>query len=179
MIQTSYIGLLTLMLTVIQLQAQNEYSTTTGVALINGNWGGENFKTEGIKTEARLNYETARLTLRPLASHISTGIDSLNRKLKNLNLEEVRFEGKLNIDIVQTQDHPLQTFEVEGRLLGPGWSFPVHGKGSLEHTYYETYACMLSISLHVELKDQDSSIGIPQLDDGMYIQLQQSVLRNE
>ena len=179
MIQIRYIGLLTLLLTGIQLQAQHEYSTTTGVALISGRWAGDDFKTEGIKTEARLNYETAHVTLRPLVSQISTGIDSLDSKLKKLNLEEIRFEGRLNIAIVQTQDHPLQTFEIEGQLVGPGWSLPAHGKGSLEHTYYETYACMLSISLHVELKDQVSSIGIPQLDDGINIRLKQSVLKNE
>lgn len=170
---------ISLWLASIPLQGQYEYSTSRGVAVISGSWAGEDFKTQGVKTDARLNYETARVVLRPLSTDISTGIDSMDKRLKDLNMEDVRFEGKLNIDIVQTQDHPLQTFEVEGQLIGQGWSWPVHGKGTLEHTYYQTYACMLSISLHIELKNQTVLEDIPELGDELIIQLKQSVLKNE
>ncbi len=161
------------------LFSQNAYSTTRGVAVMESTWRGTPVKTAGLKVEARVNYDNARVSLRLLSPVLHTGFDSLDHRLDSLQLDDIRFVGKLNIDIVKTQDHPLQTFEVEGRLKGPGWSLPVHGEGSLKHTYYETYACMLSISLHADIGSIDRTGRWAGLGDDLNIRLIQSVLKNE
>lgn len=163
----------------IQAYSQDTYSSTRGVAVIEGTWNGNPVKTEGLKVEAQLNYETAQIILELLSPVIHTGMKALDLQLDTVNLQNIRFEGKLNIDVVQTQNHPLQTFEVEGQLKGPGWNFPVHGEGILEHTYYDTYACMLSLNFHVNVSDWDLPYELSGLGSEIYIRLMNAVLKNE
>ncbi len=161
------------------VKAQEVYSTTNGIIHITGVWNDSALVTISNKLVVLLDYETARFELRLDKSTLKTGIDSLDKKLKKLERDVLVYEGKLGIESVQTQSHPPQDFTIEGYLTCTFHNESIVGKGHLEHIFGNVYSCVLNMTFHLNLKEINLEIDLPELEDEIHVEIIQTVLKRE
>jgi hypothetical protein len=161
------------------LKAQELFGTTNGTVQISSVWNDSAFIVKSKKLIVILNYQTAEFTLKLDLSTLETGIDSLDKKLKEADEEYIQYEGKMGIDFIQTQKHPVQNFDVDGYLSCAHHNQVIMGKGRLEHTFGDVYSCILSLKFHLQLKYLDINVDLPGLENDIYVDVIQSVLKRE
>ena len=89
----------------------------------------------------------------------------------------VEFTGKLGIGFIQTQKHPEQDFEVEGKLnIGNKKTF--NGNGHLKHLYSGTrYACHLDARFQLSHAAPGFENLPPALDAAVQVELLHNVMK--
>ncbi|MBD80961.1 MAG: hypothetical protein CL840_18735 [Crocinitomicaceae bacterium] len=161
------------------VKAQEVYSSTIGTVHITGVWNDSIITAISNELIVLLNYETARFEMRLDKSTLRTGIDSLDKELKELEGNILVYEGKLGIEYVQTQSHPPQDFEVEGYLTCAPHNENIIGKGRLKHIFEDVYSCILNMTFHLNLKEINLDIDLFGLDDEIRVEIIQTVLKRK
>ncbi len=176
-----YVTMLILILSLFssRVHSQEMYSTQTGSIQIKFSVNDSAVLAYSKQLIVVLNYETADFILTLDKSTLKTGIDSLDKKLERLKGEILRYEGKMDIDYIDTESHPPQDFEVEGFLNCAPHYHQILGKGHLEHIFSGTYSCILNISFHINLDDLDISLGVPGIGNTLHVEIIQTVLDRE
>ena len=116
-----------------ELYAQGIYKSKEGILSVMAIQFGEPVTAHSKEVEVSLDYETSHiiLILDPFTLH--TGIDSLDRKLRELTIRFV-FKGNLNLGQVATTTHTPQSFQFNGTLETPqNRKVEIKGVGRLEH----------------------------------------------
>ena len=126
-----------------------------------------------------LNYDNAKIKMQLDLSTLSTGIDSIDKKLKLLKEDKVFFDGKLGIDYINTEDHPEQDFEVQGILSFRNQETSIKGTGKLVHIYGNFYACLLNLSFQLKLSELNFDSNIKNISDEIQIEIIDAVLKRE
>lgn len=157
-------------------QAQEVYGTANGLVQITGVLDDSVLFASSNELVVILNYETAEFELRLDKSTLTTGVDSLDIRLKSLKDEFIIYTGKLGIEFIKTQKHAPQDFDVEGELVWNSKNEIISGLGHLEHIYSSVYSCVLNMSFHLNLDDLKFDIGLLGLEDEIHVEILQAVL---
>lgn len=155
------------------------YETADGVIQIIGVLNDTVLIAESNEMVVVLNYETAEFFLTLDKSTLNTGNDSINNMLSKLKNDFLRYEGKLGVDFVKTEDHAPQDFEVEGYLTNQTHQIRIVGKGHLEHIYGDARACVLNMRFELHLADVGVNLGIEGLADEIQIETRQTVMKRD
>ena len=157
-------------------QAQEVYGTANGLVQITGVLDDSMLFATSNELVVILNYETAEFELRLDKSTLTTGVDSLDIRLKSLKGEFIIYTGKLGIEFIKTQKHAPQDFDVEGELIWNSKNEIINGLGHLEHIFNSVYSCVLNMSFHLNLDDLKFDIGLLGLEDEIHVEILQAVL---
>jgi hypothetical protein len=166
------------MLFISHTNAQESYRSINGRVQITGIWNDSVLIARSNKLVIVLDYYTAKFKLKLDKSTLVTGIDSLDKKLKNLKYDYINYEGKLGIEYINTEGHPRMDFEVVGYLSGSK-VVKIVEKGQIEHLFNESYPCILNMSFHIKLSDINLNINLPGLYDEIHIEIIQTILNRE
>jgi hypothetical protein len=155
-----------------------EYSSTkTGMAKIHLVWNGNPVEVHTENLNVILNYENAEIKVRLDLSTVRFTNAEVDSLLARYPVRVVEFTGKLGIEFIQTQKHPEQDFEVEGRL-NIGNKKPINGNGHLKHLYTGTrYACHLNAKFQLSLAALGFEGLPPTLDDAVQVEIIQIVMK--
>lgn len=122
-----------------------------------------------------LNYEDAKFEMKMDKSTFYTGNDSLDKKLKLMKYEIIEFNGKLDIEYINTNGHPPLDFEVHGVVSTN--ENTISGYGKLEHISSRgTFSCLLTLKFNVKLEDLGLNIEGLNLKEDVQIEIVQIVL---
>lgn len=163
----------------VNVNAQEILRSTRGTIQIKGVWNDSPIVAVSNELIIILNYETAQFELRLDKASLRTGIDSLDTVLRKLNENVFIYEGKLDIEMVRTQDHPPQDFIVEGYLTCAEHNEQIIGKGHLEHIFDGVYSCFLNMTFNLSLNNNDIVVNLLGLKDDIQINIIQAVLKRE
>lgn len=152
------------------------FRTIYGIVQITGVLNDSAIVAKSNKLFILLDYETARFILKLEKSTLKTGVDSLDQLLAKREDDFIRYEGKLGIDYIQSESHEPQDFVVNGYLTCADHNELIEGKGRLDHLFAGEYACMLTMTFHINLSDIHYDIGIPGLHDEIQIEILKTVL---
>ena len=132
--------------------AQESYRTYLGTIVLSTEVNNKPFQFISNELDVLLNYETAefKFSLKKYSIRANS--------ISNLQLykpDEITFSGKLGIDFIKTDSHPVQIFDVEGVLSSAaGQEVAVHASGRLSHLYTDTnIACLLDITMQLDKQD--------------------------
>lgn len=171
--------LLALVLFALSLPAwgQEYIGTKTGMAKIHLVWNGNPVEVHTENLNVILNYDYAEIKVRLDLSTVRSSDPKMDTLLALYPVRVIEFIGKLSIQFIQTQKHPEQDFEVEGRL-NVGNKNPIFGKGHLKHLYSGTrYACHLDASFQLSLEAMGLT-GLPTaLDDALQVEIIHNVMK--
>lgn len=155
--------------------AQESYRTLLGTVVISTEVNNETVKYISNDLDVQLNYETAEFTFSLNKNDIRT------ENILHLNLykpEMIKFYGKLGVDFIKTDSHPIQIFGVEGTLssLG-GREISLNASGSLSHLYSNTdIACLLNISIQIDRQEIEGFILDSASTSDMKIEITNTIL---
>lgn len=159
--------------------AQDVYYTKQATLQLVGELDGQLLALQTTQLGIKLDYETASVIVRFQLSSLKTDIDSINEMLKKSKLEVV-FDGKLGLEYINTENHPPQNFEAEGKLTIGGLEAIIHGDGELLHIGRATdYACMLKMTIPLNFKDLSISGLLPGLNDKFEAVITQALLQKD
>jgi len=132
---------------------------------------------ESHDLKMKLNYETAEVEFRVAMKTFTGNCDSFNTLARARPELELVFQGKMDLPFVSTQDHPLQTFKIEGLLNLNGKERPVTFDATLRHLFAGTVACQLSANFSFLLSDFNP--GLPQqgFDDRVQVKLNETLMK--
>lgn len=164
------------------LSAQNIYRSKEGVISVRATHYGLPITAHSKQVEASLDYETSAVVLRLVPSNLHTGIDSLDRRLRQLN-EPVVLRGNLNLGEIVTTTHLPRSFELTG-MLEPAHNpkAEVEGRGILAHiTGGEELACELVIYFDVDARSLGLHNQLASFEDQQLLKVQffETVLKKE
>lgn len=158
-----------------QAKAQDFYQTKNGNMLITAVSADTAFKVTTKDLLILLNYENANITIKMDKSTFKTGIDSLDKKIAQLKYDIIEFNGKLDIEYINTTGHPPLDFVVEGIISTNQNS--ISGDGHLEHISNRgTYSCMLTLKFNVKINDLGLNFQGLNLKEDIQIEIVQTVL---
>jgi len=136
----------------VQANAQDVYRTQNGNMVITVVSADTVLKITSKEVLVLLNYENAKFKMKMDKSTFITGIDSLDKKLTLMKYEIIEFNGKLDVDYINTKGHPPIDFEVKG-ILSTNQN-EIKGAGHLEHiSSHGTYSCLLTIQFNLKKSD--------------------------
>ncbi len=158
-------------------KAQELYGTSQGTIQIMGVLNDSTITAVSKELVFYLNHETAEFELKLKKSTLTTGVDSLDSKLKKLEDDVFVYKGNLGIDYIETKSHPTQNFEVEGYLICAPHNEGILGRGRLEHIFGDFYSCILNMSFHISLMDIGLNIELQNLDDKVHVEIIHAVLK--
>jgi len=84
---------------------------------------------------------------------MATNNDSLNALLQKQVENEAYFDGKMNINYIETQSHPKRRFLTNGTLAINGSIRPFSFTSTLEHFPVGSASCNLSAEFVIDLKE--------------------------
>ena len=148
-----------------EVMAQEVVATNKGTISIRVNYNDSIFLATSNQLQINLNYQTAKFNMSLDISTLKTGQDSLDSIFDQAKNKVILIEGALDIDIVQTHDHPIQEFAVEGYLICGMHNELLKGKGRLEHVYGDVYSCILTIVFELDLTKSQIDLGVIGLSD--------------
>lgn len=158
-----------------QIKAQDVYRTQNGDMLITVVSNDSILKIINKELVIYLNYETARFNIKMDKSNFKTGIDSLDKKLAQLKYEIIEYEGKLDIQNINTEGHSPLDFNVEGVLSTN--NNKIKGTGHLEHISNRgTYSCLLTLKFNINKNDLGLNLKNIVIEDDIQINIIQNVL---
>ncbi|MBW6481520.1 MAG: hypothetical protein K0B10_00525 [Vicingaceae bacterium] len=158
-----------------QVNAQDVYRTQNGNMLITVVSNDSILKITNKELVIHLNYETARFTIKMNKSNFKTGIDSLDQKLAQLKYDIIEYEGKLDIESIDTEGHSPIDFNVEGVLSTN--NNKIKGTGHLEHISNRgTYSCLLTLKFNINKNDLGFNLKNIVIEDDIQINIVQNVL---
>ena len=122
-----------------------------------------------------LNYEDAKFGMKMDKSTFYTGNDSLDKKLALMKYDIIEFNGKLDIEYINTNGHPPLDFEVKGTLSTN--QNEIAGTGHLEHISSRgTFSCLLTLKFNLKVGDLGLNIEGLNLKEDIQIEIVQIVL---
>ncbi len=131
--------------------SQEIYQTKKGTLAIMANTPETTITAHSKQLEIRLDYKTAEIIVRLPLSSLHTGIDSLDAYFQSAKSPFVLLEGKLGIEYINTQAHPVQNFKFRANLSYQDIVTEVLGEGQLQHIDGgETVACLLGLSFTID-----------------------------
>jgi hypothetical protein len=157
-----------------RVNAQDIYRTQNGDMLITAVSGDTVFKVTSKELLILLNYKDASITIKMDKSTFKTGNDSIDKKLA-LMKDIIEFKGKLDLEFINTQDHPPLDFKVKGILSSNQKT--IYGDGRLAHISFRgTYSCLLTLRLNLKMKDLGLNFEAFDLKEDIQIEIAQTVL---
>ncbi len=122
-----------------------------------------------------LDYEDGSFKMKVDKSTFYTGNDSLDYFLSLLKYDIIEFDGKLDVEYINTKGHPPLDFEVEG-IVSTNNSV-VKGTGHLEHiSNTGTFSCVLTLKFILNKSDLGLDLESLKLNDTIEINIVQMVL---
>ena len=147
--------------------SQDIYRTQNGSMIVSGISSDSAITLRTSDMLVILNYEDASIQIKVDKSTFYTGNDSLDKKLKKLKYDIISFTGKLDIDYINTKEHPPQDFNVEGIISSN--KTDIIGTGQLQHIADGSrYSCFLTLKFILKLSDLGINICLAEHlnDDG-------------
>ncbi len=131
--------------------AQEIYQTKKGTLAIIASTPETTIFAHSKQLEIRLDYKTAEIIAQLPLSSLHTGIDSLDIFFQSAKSSFVLLEGKLGIEYINTQAHPVQNFKFRANLNYGDKITEVLGEGQLQHIDGgESVACLLGLSFTID-----------------------------
>ncbi len=156
-------------------KAQDVYRTQNGNMVITAVSADTILKLTTKELLILLSYEDAKFEMRMDKSTFYTGNDSLDQKLKLMKYDIIKFNGKLDIEYINTKGHPPLDFEVEGVISTNNNT--IIGTGRLEHISSRgTFSCLLTLKFNLKLEDLGLKIEGLDLKEDVQIEIAQIVL---
>jgi hypothetical protein len=125
-----------------------------------------------------LDYETASIVIKQELSSLISDDELIQTKLTHYDDQLFELEGKLGIDYINTNGHPLLDFTVEG-TLSPGKEHII-GSGHLVHRVQGTSsACLLSLSFILNLDEVFPDNQMEGMNNEIYVNVIQSLMARE
>jgi hypothetical protein len=130
------------------VKAQDNYTTTNGLIVITATIDDKPVIYASDELQATLNYQTAEIEFELDKNNLRADDDFI---LQLFNPSILRFTGKLGIDYIRTERHPVQKFLVGGTLSSSSDNqFDIHGLGTLSHLYSQSgNSWLLNLSFHM------------------------------
>ena len=158
-----------------QGKAQDVYRTQNGSMLITTISADTILKITTKELLVLLNYEDAKFQMKMDKSTFYTGNDSLDKKLALMKYDIIEFNGKLDVEYINTNGHPPLEFEVKG-ILSTNQN-EIKGTGRLEHISSRgTFSCLLTLKFNLKLKDLGLKVKELNLKEDIQIEIVQNVL---
>lgn len=157
--------------------AQQIFSARDGHIQVWGKHMDSALVAESHELKMKLNYETAEIELRVALKTFTSNCDSFNLLAHAHPELELVFKGKLDLPIVSTQDHPLQTFKIEGLLNLNGKERPVTLDATLRHLFAGTVACQLSANFSFSLRDFNPELLQQGFNDHVQVKLNETLMK--
>ncbi len=159
---------------------QRIYYTPKGVIQINAQDADSLISIKGSYVSIILNYETAHFVMRFDANTLSTGVDSLDHILGQMEQFTVRYKGHFELNYIKTEKHLAQDFEVTGRLeIGGNDYGELKGKGRIEHVVKSTYPCLLNLTFTINKDDLEKELELPIPWETLQVEVNQAILDKE
>ncbi len=162
------------------VRAQSDtYYTKHAEMKLHAVWEGQPITFKTNRLAITLDYETTEILVRLPVSSLTSGIDSLDRWLSNQPLE-LLFDGKLDLDYINTQKHPPLQFGFEGWLSAEDRKSFLTGKGELYHlSDKEQVACMLGLEALLNADSLGVSWPFPGFEPEFEVQVTKALLRKD
>jgi len=159
------------------IKAQNIYSTTDGAIFIKAVINDSSVVARSHDLTILLDYETAEFSIKLDVSSLSTGVETMDNKLKNIDNKYILFKGKLGLNSINTEKHPPLNFAVKGYILSDDdEDKSINGDGSLIHVFGDNYSCVLNLNFKFNWKEAGLDIDMPGLKDELQVKIIQTVL---
>ena len=81
----------------------------------------------------QMDYEKAKLKMFVNLNSFNSNFDSIDVRLKAISSNQISFDGKLGIDLINTQQHSPQNFNITGYVKYGTAKVMINGKGTLTH----------------------------------------------
>ncbi len=159
--------------------AQELYRTKQGTLVILVQTGKESISVHSKQLDIQLNYKSAEIIAQLPLNSLYSGIDSLDRRFQSMPEECVLLKGKLGIEYLDTQSHPVQEFPITADLIFGSRTKSIIGRGQLEHIAGgESVACLLGLNFELNSEIFRVNEKWPTMPDGeMKIQVIHTVLK--
>lgn len=158
--------------------AQEMYRTVKGKVEIRGE--GENGALIARSNELvmRVDHETGHLFMNLDQSTLRTGVDSLDRVLRDRVEDRIRFEGELeNGGFDPNFCYSATTLRVLGTLKYEGREERLQGEGQLRsRVSNDRIPCLLELRFDMDLEDEEWEGFLPGFEKEIRIQILQAVL---
>lgn len=159
---------------------QRIYYTPKGVIQINAMSPDTLLSIKGNYVSIILNYETAHFVMRFDANTLSTGVDSLDQLLAQMEDYTIRYKGHFELNYIKTEKHLAQDFEVTGRLEIDGTDYgEVKGSGHIEHVVKSTYPCLLNLTFSIDQNELEKELQLPIPWETLKVEVNQAILDKE
>ncbi|PCJ23021.1 MAG: hypothetical protein COA97_12510 [Flavobacteriales bacterium] len=156
-------------------QAQDVYRTQNGNMVVTTISADTVLKITTKELLVLLNYQNAKFEIKMDKSTFYTGNDSLDKKLKLMKYEIIEFNGKLDLEYINTNGHPPLDFQVEG-ILSTNDNI-ITGTGHLEHISNRgAYSCLLTLKFNIKKDDLGLNLEGLNLKNDIQIEIVQIVL---
>ncbi len=156
-------------------KAQDVYRTQNGNMVITAISADTILKITTKELLVLLNYEDAKFEMKMDKSTFYTGNDSLDKKLALMKYDIIEFNGKLGVEYINTNGHPLLNFEVQGVISTNNKT--INGTGKLEHLSSRgAFSCLLTLKFNVKKDDLGINVEGLDLKDDIQIEIVQIVL---
>lgn len=164
------------------LFAQNIYLSKEGIISVTATHYGLPITAHSKQVEASLDYETSNFVLRLIPSKLHTGIDSLDKRLKQLNTPLI-LRGNLNLGEIVTTSHRPRSFQLTGMLeTVHSQKVEVEGMGILAHINGgEELACELVLYFDVDARSLGLHNKLSSSEDQHLVKVQflETILKKE
>ena len=158
-----------------QAKSQDVYRTQNGNMVITVESADTILKLTTKDLLVLLNYNNAKFEMKMDKSTFYTGNDSLDKRLALMKYEIIEFNGKLDLEFINTDGHPPLDFEVEG-ILSTNDNV-INGTGHLEHISNRgAFSCLLTLKFNLKVGDLGLNIKWLNLKDDIQIEVVQIVL---
>lgn len=155
--------------------AQEQYQTSAGLLIIIANLEDKPVNIKSKELLIQLDYETGKIVIKQKISALVSDNDTIQSRLRTMGNDYMKFEGKLDLDYINTTGHPPLDFLIEG-IVYPGNNHVI-GTGRLMHLVEGTSsACLLSLYFKLELNKVFPEFQLAGLNNEIYVEVLQSLL---
>lgn len=126
-----------------------------------------------------LDYESAEIKMILDKRTVTTGNSNLDSLIHGSSQRELIFNGELDIEYINTKNHPPQDFKVSGYLECEPHNEYLEGKAHLEHIYSGYYSCVLALSFHLNLEELGLMPQLKGFEPDIHIEIAHTVLKRE
>jgi hypothetical protein len=169
--------IISLVLTTQAAWAQQILSARDGHVQAWGEHLGKALVAESHKLKMKLNYETSEVEFRVALNTFTSNCDSFNTLASARPELDLIFEGKMDLPVVATHDHPVQTFKIEGMLNLNGQARAIALQATLRHLFSGTVACRLSANFSFLLSDFNPDLLQQGFEDRVEVKLNETLLK--
>ena len=156
------------------LNGQDTYTTNHGTIAIKTSINNANITLVSNDLNLLLNYKTADVTFNTALNNFSADKPVTDTSILS---GELKFEGSLGIEYINTTEHPKQNFNTEGVLKKGDNNIQISGSGTLEHLYSrQKIACLLSLKYNINQENAMKIFPKSDITSGVHIEIIYAVL---